>query len=159
MTAVLARRLKAIGDRFAEAFGLVGWFGVDYVLNEDIPWPVEINPRYTASLEIHELASGRSLLDEHRRACEGITDRWRVMGGGWRDEHRRDCGAITGQRVGHSAVEIPRAPVIAKRILYAERSLVVPDIRVDDRGSEPFAVPMIADVPARVPVSSPESRS
>ena len=55
----------------ASAFGLVGWFGVDYVLRDGNPWPVEINPRYTASLEIHELASGRSLLAEHRRACEG----------------------------------------------------------------------------------------
>jgi uncharacterized protein len=125
MTAVLAQRLKAIGDRFAEAFGLVGWFGVDYVLSEDIPWPVEINPRYTASLEIHELASGRSLLDEHRLACEGIT----------------------GQPVIPSSVEIPRAPVIAKRILYAERPLVVPEIRVDDRGCDPFELPTIADVP------------
>ena len=38
-------------------FGLVGWFGVDYVLHDGVPWPVEINPRYTASVEIHELAS------------------------------------------------------------------------------------------------------
>ncbi len=125
MSADLAGRLKAIGDRFAEAFGLVGWFGVDYVLSEAIPWPVEINPRYTASIEIHELASGRSLLDEHRRACEKITD----------------------QRIGPSSLETPHAPVIAKRILYAERPLVVPEIRVGDRGVDRFEVPAIADVP------------
>ena len=59
--------------RWRSAFGLVGWFGVDYILRDGIPWPVEINPRYTASLEIHELASGRSLLPEHRHACEAST--------------------------------------------------------------------------------------
>ena len=48
--------------RSRSAFGLAGWFGVDFILRDGIPWPVEINPRYTASVEIHELASGRSLL-------------------------------------------------------------------------------------------------
>ena len=40
---------------------------------DGIPWPVEVNPRYTASLEIHELAAGRSLLAEHQQACEAST--------------------------------------------------------------------------------------
>ena len=71
--ASLAARLQAIGDLLASAFGLAGWFGVDYVLRDEIPWPVEINPRYTASVEVHELATGRALLPEHRRVCEGGT--------------------------------------------------------------------------------------
>jgi predicted ATP-grasp superfamily ATP-dependent carboligase len=66
-----ADRLAELGDRLASAFGLVGWFGVDYVLHGGIPWPVEVNPRYTASVELHELAAGRTLLREHRAACEG----------------------------------------------------------------------------------------
>ncbi len=73
--ATLAGRLRLLGDRLVSALGLVGWFGVDYVLHDGNPWPVEINPRYTASIEIHELAAGRSLLALHRRACEGISDR------------------------------------------------------------------------------------
>ena len=70
----LAGRLRVLGDRLAAAFELVGWFGVDYVLEGGIPWPVEVNPRYTASVEIHELAAGRPLLPEHRDACEGIME-------------------------------------------------------------------------------------
>jgi predicted ATP-grasp superfamily ATP-dependent carboligase len=55
----------------AAGFGLVGLFGVDFVLEGDRPWAVEVNPRYTASVEVLELALGRALLAEHRDACEG----------------------------------------------------------------------------------------
>jgi predicted ATP-grasp superfamily ATP-dependent carboligase len=126
IASALAGRLGALGDRLASAFGLVGWFGVDYVLREGIPWPVEINPRYTASLEIHELASGRFLLDEHRRACEGASD----------------------QEPEPAVIGPPRAPVIAKRILYAPRRLVMPEVGQAELASDPFVVPSIADVPA-----------
>src|SRR5205814_9173037 len=98
----LAARLEKLGDRLASVFGLVGWFGVDYVLDDGLPWPVEINPRYTASVEIHELAAGRSLLGEHRRACEGGGE----------------------QELGPEALSPPRLPVIAKRILYATQRLI-----------------------------------
>ena len=119
-------RLEKLGDRLASVFGLVGWFGVDYVLDDGLPWPVEINPRYTASVEIHELAAGRSLLAEHRRACEGGGE----------------------PEAGPEAVDFPRVPVIAKRILYATRRLVVPEVAVDaDATGTRFAVPSIADVP------------
>jgi predicted ATP-grasp superfamily ATP-dependent carboligase len=122
----LAGRLKELGDCLACAFGLVGWFGVDYVLNQGIPWPVEINPRYPASLEIYELASGRSLLEEHRRACEGG------------EEPEGDPPAIG----------LARPAVIAKRILYATRCVAVPEIAVDaDPTGNRFAVPPIADIP------------
>ena len=67
----LAVKLRRLGDVLARASGLLGWFGVDYVLRDDDPWPVEINPRYTASVEIHELALGRALLCDHRQAFEG----------------------------------------------------------------------------------------
>jgi predicted ATP-grasp superfamily ATP-dependent carboligase len=122
----LAGRLQTLGDRLTAAFGLVGWFGVDYILADGLPWPVEINPRYPASLEIHELASGRSLLEEHRRACEG----------------GRENGTVLQQP------GCPKRPVIAKRILYAMRRSIVPAIALDgtDNG-DLFAVPSIADVP------------
>ena len=74
----LDSQLESLGNSLAFAFGLAGWFGVDFVLRDGDPWPVEINPRYTASIEIHELASGRSLLPEHRRACEA--ERFRRCG-------------------------------------------------------------------------------
>ncbi len=55
-----SRRIQALGDTLARAFGLVGLFGVDFVLRDGMPWPVEVNPRYTASVEVLELALGRA---------------------------------------------------------------------------------------------------
>ena len=46
-------------------FSLRGLFGVDCVVKDGVPWPVEVNPRYTASVEILEWAWQRPLLAEH----------------------------------------------------------------------------------------------
>ena len=69
----LARKIHELGEVVASASGLVGWFGIDYVLRDGEPWPVEVNPRYTASVEVHELTcpTRRALVGEHRLACEG----------------------------------------------------------------------------------------
>ena len=66
----LKRRLDSMGWVLASEFALVGLFGVDYILSDGEPWPVEVNPRYTASVEVLELAMRRSLLAEHLRACD-----------------------------------------------------------------------------------------
>jgi predicted ATP-grasp superfamily ATP-dependent carboligase len=122
----LDSRLDALGSALAFAFGLAGWFGVDFILRDGIPWPVEVNPRYTASLEIHELARGRSLLAEHRQACEAST-------------HRREAPIRA-----HSAP----ARVIAKWILHAPRRLIAPEIVLEGNESDDlFGVRSIADIP------------
>ena len=59
-----------LGRAIASAFGLAGLFGVDFVLKDGLPWPVEVNPRYTASVEVLELALGRPFLIEHVRAFD-----------------------------------------------------------------------------------------
>jgi uncharacterized protein len=51
------QQATTIGTVLAAACDLVGLFGVDLVLAEDNLWPVEINPRYTASIEVLERAS------------------------------------------------------------------------------------------------------
>lgn len=63
---------KSIGDCLANAFGLVGLFGVDAIRNSNGVWPVEVNPRYTASVEIHERAcSELKSIHQHVQACVG----------------------------------------------------------------------------------------
>ena len=64
---IIVRRpsLQALGDVLTRAGGLCGLFGVDGVLREEVFWPVEINPRYTASVEVLEHASGAALLGWH----------------------------------------------------------------------------------------------
>jgi predicted ATP-grasp superfamily ATP-dependent carboligase len=124
----LAARLSVLGNVLACNFGLAGWFGVDYILRGGIPWPVEINPRYTASVEIHELASGRPLLAEHQRACaENCTASDDPV------QHEHSCS---------------RPRIIAKLILYATQGLVVPEIVPDENDhTDVFAVRPVADVP------------
>ena len=61
-------RVDRLGQAVASAFGLIGLFGIDLILREGQPWPIEVNPRYTASVEILEWSLGRSLLREHLRA-------------------------------------------------------------------------------------------
>jgi predicted ATP-grasp superfamily ATP-dependent carboligase len=51
------RAFERIGKVLARACGLTGLVGVDAVLNARGVWPVEINPRYTSSVEVLERAS------------------------------------------------------------------------------------------------------
>ncbi|MHB1560314.1 MAG: ATP-grasp domain-containing protein [Isosphaeraceae bacterium] len=123
----LSDRLRALGARLAAGFGLAGWFGVDFILRDGIPWPVEVNPRYTASVEIHELATGRPLLHEHRAACEGM------MG---------PPGVFDWERP-------MRARFVARWIVYASTTLLMPEAEPGPaplEGSEAFEA--AADVPA-----------
>jgi predicted ATP-grasp superfamily ATP-dependent carboligase len=59
---------SGLGDVVARFAGLRGLFGVDAVECDGVPWPVEVNPRYTASVEVLEYATGAAALALHR--CE-----------------------------------------------------------------------------------------
>ena len=61
--------LVQIGNVLAERFALVGLFGVDVVVNQQGVWPVEVNPRYTASMELFDWAFGISAVQWHVAAC------------------------------------------------------------------------------------------
>jgi len=55
--------LADLGSRLAARFDLRGPIGIDAVLDrQGVIWPVEVNPRYTASVEIVEATTGRALL-------------------------------------------------------------------------------------------------
>ncbi|HEX5444917.1 MAG TPA: ATP-grasp domain-containing protein [Pirellulales bacterium] len=66
----LVGRFARVGEVAAHAFNLVGLFGVDAVVNAAGVWPVEVNPRYTASVEILERAGMDPAIAAHRMACE-----------------------------------------------------------------------------------------
>lgn len=63
--------LTRIGNALVDEFALRGLFGVDFILQDQTPWPVEVNPRYTASVEVLERATGQPLLKLHAGACAG----------------------------------------------------------------------------------------
>jgi predicted ATP-grasp superfamily ATP-dependent carboligase len=62
--------LDTLGEHLVTA-GLRGLVGVDGILHRERFCPVEINPRYTAALEVLEYATGLRSLQWHRQACLG----------------------------------------------------------------------------------------
>ena len=66
-------KLQSLGNLLAEQFGLFGLFGIDFIRNEGGLWLIEVNPRYTASVEVLERATGHSFLAFHSAACEAGT--------------------------------------------------------------------------------------
>ncbi len=114
--------LRAIGEVLAGRIGLVGLFGVDFLLRGDRAAPVEVNPRYSASVEVLELASGRAFLAEHRRAFDPSAP----------------ASAGPGRR----------PSIVGKSILFAPgRSRLPPSDRTRFRGIGTMALPPRADLP------------
>jgi predicted ATP-grasp superfamily ATP-dependent carboligase len=52
-------------------FGLVGVNGIDFILSDGRPIPLEVNPRYTAAMELAERLYGVSIARVHADACQG----------------------------------------------------------------------------------------
>src|SRR5262249_32471572 len=113
-----------------------GLFGVDGILQSGVFWPVEVNPRYTASVEVLEFATGRPLLALHRAVFE------------------RDAPAPGS---------FPAAgPCVGKAILCAPRDTIFPPdgpwSATRDRPLAPTQLPPFADIPAagqRIPEGGP----
>jgi predicted ATP-grasp superfamily ATP-dependent carboligase len=71
----LERQMVRCGLVLGSGFGLRGLFGVDFLVDADsIAWPTEVNPRYTASVEVIEAGLGISLLGDHVRASAAFDD-------------------------------------------------------------------------------------
>jgi len=64
-------RWQAIGSTLATCFHLAGLIGIDAIVRDGVVWPIEINPRYTASMELLERAYRIALLPLHRASCLG----------------------------------------------------------------------------------------
>jgi predicted ATP-grasp superfamily ATP-dependent carboligase len=56
-----------------ESFALVGVNGIDFVARDGVPYAVEVNPRWCASMELVERAYGISVFGMHAAACDAGT--------------------------------------------------------------------------------------
>jgi uncharacterized protein len=65
----VASRAIALAGAVADEFGLVGVNGVDFVEQDGEPIAVEVNPRWSASIELAERAIDRPLFAVHADAC------------------------------------------------------------------------------------------
>jgi predicted ATP-grasp superfamily ATP-dependent carboligase len=122
----LQQRFEQLGHALVQGCGLRGLFGVDAILRENVPWPVEVNPRYTASVEVHEYATGLSALTRH--------------------------GDIFDPQARRAAVQPRNAPdFVGKAILFARETVTIPAAGPWSRALEqPVAIhelPAFADIP------------
>jgi len=60
--------LHTIGEIISSNYQPLGLLGLDYILNDSRVFPLEINPRYTASMEVLELALGENFITRHMQA-------------------------------------------------------------------------------------------
>ena len=67
----LSQRATALARCVTRAFGLRGLNGIDFIASDGVPFPIEVNPRYSASMELVERAAGLSLFRTHVDACAG----------------------------------------------------------------------------------------
>jgi predicted ATP-grasp superfamily ATP-dependent carboligase len=64
----IARRLASA---VAREFGVRGLNGIDFIASGGVPIPIEVNPRYSASMELLERTGSRSIFPVHEQACRG----------------------------------------------------------------------------------------
>ena len=115
-------RVAELGDFIGRCFQLRGLFGIDFILRGIEPWTIEVNPRYTASLEVLELAYRSSILTEHFETFSGAASL--------------------------PLPELQASRYVAKEVLFAEKPVRFDD---GETGliatSVRFEVPRLADIP------------
>ena len=67
----LLERAAALAAAVVRAFGLVGLNGLDFIARAGVPWPLEVNPRFSASMELLERGANVTLVALHAEACKG----------------------------------------------------------------------------------------
>jgi predicted ATP-grasp superfamily ATP-dependent carboligase len=128
--------LVRLGNVLSAQFELAGLFGVDFVLDGEQVWTVEVNPRYTASVEIVERYAGVRAIEAHVAACAGLT----AESGRAEDPPTRDESNCHG-----------------KATLFATHDSVITQDFADYSIAESFRSPwpMLADVsPAGTPIEN-----
>lgn len=68
----LIDRLNLLATTLTQEFGLVGLNGIDYIIHNEQFYVLEVNPRYSASMELAEEAIGQSLFPWHINGCRGL---------------------------------------------------------------------------------------
>ncbi len=66
-----ARELAEMSKSITEDLGLVGTNGLDFILGQNGPVIIEINPRFQGTLDTIEASLDINLVDAHIRCCQG----------------------------------------------------------------------------------------
>ena len=70
-TNAINREMKNTSENLIDKFNLIGSNGVDYILNENGLYVIEINPRIQGTFECVEKTFGINMLEAHIKACQG----------------------------------------------------------------------------------------
>jgi predicted ATP-grasp superfamily ATP-dependent carboligase len=124
LDATLVHAASALAAGVADEFALVGVNGIDFVACNGVPYPVEVNPRWSASMELVERAYGLSVFGMHAAAC---------------DVGRLPEFDLLRARRGTTA--------FGKAVVFARRDVIVGDTREWLRAAEVAALPSIRDIP------------
>lgn len=127
LSAEHADQLTQIGDVLARQFHLRGLYGVDAIVNDAGVWTVEVNPRYTASVEILE------------RAMNVATVRWHVDA----------CTDSQPPRDGVYDKSLATEAIHAKAVIYSRGQFVIGDATTQSllELNTGTAFPIVADIP------------
>jgi predicted ATP-grasp superfamily ATP-dependent carboligase len=119
-----------LGELLCKRFELRGIVGVDLILGDEGASVIEINPRYTASVEILERASGLPILAAHVAACGAD-----------------DCVPAAAR---HTSASAP--PFHAKTIVFAPQTATILPTFFEwamERAAPNSELPWLADIPHR----------
>ncbi|OPY35912.1 MAG: carbamoyl phosphate synthase-like protein [Methanoregula sp. PtaU1.Bin051] len=66
-----AGAMITLAEKIAAASGCTGTIGIDFILGDEI-YAIEVNPRFQATVDTVEMATGCNLFTLHTGACNGI---------------------------------------------------------------------------------------
>ena len=136
ISAEVGSQLSQLSDMLSKRFQLRGLVGVDLVITNNHAWLLEINPRYSSSVEIVERVTGISAITAHVAACNGIT--------------ANPIAPSQNGRTDAPAVDLTNVPTHGKTILYAKRLVAVTAeffAWAIAQASVDFAERQLADIP------------
>jgi predicted ATP-grasp superfamily ATP-dependent carboligase len=124
LTANGDEQFRRLGERLAAEFHLTGLFGVDAIVAGETVRPLEVNPRYTASVEVLERALGIRAIELHAAGClqAAVPDALPLAG---------DRTAWCGKAIVYAATEVVIGQALTRRLMAG--------------GDQPW--PSFADVP------------
>ena len=71
LTPLQNTQLESVGQLIAEWFGLVGLFNIDFIKRGEQLYFIEVNPRFSASMELLDRTTTERIFDLHVKACLG----------------------------------------------------------------------------------------
>jgi hypothetical protein len=68
----MSQKMRDMAEEIAAASECLGIIGVDFLVTDDMIVPIEVNPRFVATLDTIEQATGLNLVQVHINACKGV---------------------------------------------------------------------------------------